>query len=306
MTHKMKLRSQPFNMIRSGQKTYELRLYDEKCQRVQVNDEIEFSCLDGNETPFVVRVIALHFFKNFGELYAALPLLKCGYTKETIDSASPEDMNQYYSIEEQARFGVVGIEIQLKYTTAENQLIVDTHIHLSHYLYNGEFPYLSFEDGNYIIQRGSRKQLIECFKSMGIRFCIDPAIGLESNSKILALAEQEPGFLFSAVGVHPKRTFQYKKIRADGKAETVHLRWKDRKQIEDFSNHSSVVAIGETGLDYHLSKKEQHRFRQKIWFIYQLKLAHKKQLPVVLHIRDAHNDAIKILERYKHYLYGGV
>lgn len=114
MKHKMKLRSQPFNMIRSGQKTYELRLYDEKRQRVEVNDEIEFSCLDGNETPFVVRVIALHLFKNFGELYATLPLLECGYTKETIDTASPEDMNQYYSLEEQARYGVVGIEIKLK------------------------------------------------------------------------------------------------------------------------------------------------------------------------------------------------
>lgn len=114
MTHKMKLRSQPFNMIRSGQKTFELRLYDEKRQLVQVNDEIEFSCLDGNEAPFVVRVIALHLFKNFGELYATLPLLECGYTKETIDTASPEDMNQYYSVEEQARYGVVGIEIKLK------------------------------------------------------------------------------------------------------------------------------------------------------------------------------------------------
>lgn len=114
MKHKMKLRPQPFNMIRSGQKTYELRLYDEKRQRVEVNDEIEFSCLDGNETPFVVRVIALHLFKNFGELYATLPLLKCGYTKETIDTASPEDMNQYYSLEEQAQYGVVGIEIKLK------------------------------------------------------------------------------------------------------------------------------------------------------------------------------------------------
>ena len=105
MKHKMKLCSQPFNMIRSGQKTYELRVYDEKRQRVQVNDEIEFSCLDGNETPFVVRVIALHLFKNFGELYATLPLLKCGYTKETIDTASPEAMNQYYSLEEQAQYG---------------------------------------------------------------------------------------------------------------------------------------------------------------------------------------------------------
>lgn len=49
MKHKMKLRSQPFNMIRSGQKTYELRLYDENRQLIQVNDEIEFSCLDGKK-----------------------------------------------------------------------------------------------------------------------------------------------------------------------------------------------------------------------------------------------------------------
>ena len=114
MKHKMKLQSQPFNMIRSGQKTFELRLYDEKRQLVQVGDEIEFSCIDGNETPIVVRVIALHRFKNFEELYAALPLLKCGYTKETIGAASPEDMNSYYSPEEQARYGVVGIEIKRK------------------------------------------------------------------------------------------------------------------------------------------------------------------------------------------------
>lgn len=116
--HKMKLRSQPFNMIRSGQKTYELRLYDEKRQRVQVNDEIEFSCIDGTETPFVVRVIALYLFKNFGELYSTLPLLECGYTKETVDTASPEDMNQYYNVEEQAQYGVVGIEIKLKQADA--------------------------------------------------------------------------------------------------------------------------------------------------------------------------------------------
>ncbi len=113
MKHKMKLWSQPFNMIRSGQKTFELRLYDKKRQLVQVNDEIEFSCLEGNEAPFVVRVIALHRFENFADLYATLPLLKCGYTSETIYNAIPDDMNQYYSIEEQRRYGVIGIEIKL-------------------------------------------------------------------------------------------------------------------------------------------------------------------------------------------------
>ena len=59
-------------------------------------------------------VIALHLFKNFGELYATHSLLKCGYTKKTIDTASPEDMNKYYNVEEQVRYGVDGIEVKLK------------------------------------------------------------------------------------------------------------------------------------------------------------------------------------------------
>ena len=55
---------------------------------------------------------ALHRFRNFAELYASLPLLSCGYTEETIGKARPEDMEQYYSLEEQASCGVVGIEVR--------------------------------------------------------------------------------------------------------------------------------------------------------------------------------------------------
>lgn len=61
MKHQMKLRSHPFYMILLGQKTYELRLYDEKRQQPKVNDEIEFCCLDRDEPPYTVRVITLHF-----------------------------------------------------------------------------------------------------------------------------------------------------------------------------------------------------------------------------------------------------
>ena len=76
MRHYMKLKSHPFYMIRSGQKTFELRLYDEKRQKLRVNDEIEFRCLDKDETPFVVGVIVLHRFYSFTELYAALTTFK--------------------------------------------------------------------------------------------------------------------------------------------------------------------------------------------------------------------------------------
>ena len=113
MLHKMKLERLPLEMVRSGQKTIELRLDDEKRKLIQVNDEIEFSGPDEEPAPVLVRVTALHRFHSFSELYAALPLLKCGYTKESIAGADPRDMDQYYSREEQAKFGVVGIEVEL-------------------------------------------------------------------------------------------------------------------------------------------------------------------------------------------------
>ena len=42
-----------------------------------------------------------------------LPLLKCGYTEETIDKANPQDMNMYYSKEQQDANGVLGIEFKV-------------------------------------------------------------------------------------------------------------------------------------------------------------------------------------------------
>lgn len=118
MRHPMQLRSQPFRMIRCGQKTIELRLYDEKRQQIKVGDEIEFCCSQGREKPFAVRVVALHRFDDFAQLYASLPLLKCGYTEDTVKHASPDDMDAYYSKEKQAQYGVVGIEVERLAPTA--------------------------------------------------------------------------------------------------------------------------------------------------------------------------------------------
>ena len=185
-------------------------------------------------------------------------------------------------------------------------MIIDTHIHLSHYLYNQEFPFLTSDAGKYVIQAGTREQLIQLFKQQGIAACIDPAIDIESNPKQIALAERFPGFLFVAVGIHPTRTCKYRTLDKSGKAITIRLHWNQRRLIEQYADHPAVVAIGETGLDYHLARKEQHRLRQKMWFIWQLKLAHKKKLPVILHIREAEHDVMQILRKYQHCLHGGV
>lgn len=108
--HEMKLRPEPFAKIKSGTKTIELRLYDEKRQKIQVGDVIIFTSTESGEQ---IRSIVkkLHRFDSFEALYKSLPLLKCGYTPEDVDTAQPSDMEAYYSTEEQQKYGVVGIEL---------------------------------------------------------------------------------------------------------------------------------------------------------------------------------------------------
>ena len=108
--HHMNLHPQPFAHIKSGRKTIELRLYDEKRQKIRVEDTIVFTNTATGET-LTVKVQKLHRFDNFEALYKALPLLKCGYTEEDVAQASPDDMLQYYSLEQQKQYGVVGIEL---------------------------------------------------------------------------------------------------------------------------------------------------------------------------------------------------
>lgn len=109
-SHEMKLHSSPFEMIKSGKKTIELRLYDEKRQQIKEGDIITFTNTSTGET-MRATVKKLHRFDTFNELYQALPLLLCGYTTEDVDKAHPSDMEQYYSVEEQKKYGVVGIEL---------------------------------------------------------------------------------------------------------------------------------------------------------------------------------------------------
>ena len=112
MTHYMNLCSEPFNSIKNKEKIYELRLLDPKRQKLKVGDTITFTNLDNKEN-LSVKVVGLHKFSSFEELYNNLPLDKCGYNKSEISKANPKDMEKYYPKEKQSQYGVVGIEISL-------------------------------------------------------------------------------------------------------------------------------------------------------------------------------------------------
>ncbi len=111
MLHRMKLQNSPFRKIQKGKKTIELRLYDEKRQKVKVGDQIEFMNLEDRSQKIVTEVKALHLFDSFEEMFRSLPGSAMGFNKGEIPN--PKVMEAYYSPEEQALYGVVGIELSL-------------------------------------------------------------------------------------------------------------------------------------------------------------------------------------------------
>ena len=110
MKHNMKLKQNPFQAIANGTKTIEMRLYDEKRRLVHEGDEIEFLNETNGQT-VITKVVKLHLFHSFDELYNNFDKVNLGYKKD--EEAKPSDMEKYYSQEDISKYGVVGIEISL-------------------------------------------------------------------------------------------------------------------------------------------------------------------------------------------------
>ncbi len=107
MLHKMKLKESPFERIKNGTKTIEFRLYDEKRKQVKIGDQIEFSKLPDLQERLIVDVIELYREDTFENLFKKL------YINEDEIKKKTKSMYQYYSPEEEKKYGVIGIKISL-------------------------------------------------------------------------------------------------------------------------------------------------------------------------------------------------
>ena len=108
--HQMMLHPAPFDLIKNGRKTVEMRLFDERRRTIQIGDEIEFESRENGEK-VLTRVVNLEKFKDFYELYASYGKVEIGYREN--EAAHPDDMSQYYSKEDIDRFGTLAITIEL-------------------------------------------------------------------------------------------------------------------------------------------------------------------------------------------------
>ena len=114
MLHQMKLRQKPYDGIKTGYKTIELRLYDKKRQKINAGDEIEFTCTENENEKITKKVSKIEVFDNFEQLFKGVPLLACGYSPFEIQIASADDMNAYYFEEVQRKYKAVAIYLEEK------------------------------------------------------------------------------------------------------------------------------------------------------------------------------------------------
>jgi len=106
----MKLSSEPFEKIAKGEKVIESRLFDEKRQQILLGDEIEFSENDSPDRKVKTRVTGLFRYQSFKDLFMDHePHLFGGENRESLLN----QIRQFYSDEDEQRYGVVGIRIEL-------------------------------------------------------------------------------------------------------------------------------------------------------------------------------------------------
>lgn len=143
--------------------------------------------------------------------------------------------------------------------------LIDTHCHLS-------FEPL-VHDIDAVLQRS---------KDAGITRWITVGTQLEDSQRCVRMAAEHEQ-LYATVGIHPH--------------EAKHATDEALTALEVLAQTDKVVALGETGLDFHynFSPPEQ----QKEVFVAQLEIAARLHLPVVIHTREAFAETMSILDRFR-------
>jgi len=154
----------------------------------------------------------------------------------------------------------------------KNYLFFDTHVHINAEQFN--------EDVHEVVLRA---------REAGVQQMVIVGFDRPTIDRALQLAESDPD-LYACIGFHP--------------VESIHVTDEDLLWLEEKLVHPKVVALGETGLDYYWDTSpkdvQSEIFRQHI------RLAKKKQLPIVIHNREATEDVIRILQEENAKEVGGI
>lgn len=143
----------------------------------------------------------------------------------------------------------------------------DTHTHMHHKRFNKD-----------------REDIIWQMEQINIRWFVEMPIDYESNSVMREKLKNISNVRY-ATGIHPTRI-----------EKISHSSERLLDDITMYARMANTVAIGEVGLDHHIHGTEALWKIQEEWFHRFIELAQKEQLPMVLHIRQAYEDAVRILK----------
>lgn len=139
-------------------------------------------------------------------------------------------------------------------------MLVDSHCHL-------DFPELS----------GDLDAVLALMRENGVTHALCVSVTLQDFPRVRALAERYSQ-LYATVGVHP----DYPDVPEVGADELVEL-----------ARHPRILGIGETGLDYYRIKDDCEWQRER--FRNHIRAARRSRKPLIIHMRDAAPDTLRIM-----------
>lgn len=149
--------------------------------------------------------------------------------------------------------------------------IFDTHAHLLSHDFDSDRP-----------------ALLKNLRAQGVELVMEACCTEADIPHILAFT-QAHDWVYGSAGLHPE---ELDKVGADA-----------LDQVEKALSREKIMAVGEIGLDYHWEDNPKREV-QKAYLDAQLSMAGDHNLPVILHVRDAHGDCMDILRGHKQHLQG--
>ena len=132
--------------------------------------------------------------------------------------------------------------------------MIDTHSHIYDEAYADDF-----------------EAVVARAREAGVMKIVMPGIDSSCHEAMVSAADALPGFAYPAIGLHPTE---------------IRENWREELQfVFDHAGDRPWIAIGEIGMDLYWSK--EYLEEQKEVFCAQLDLAYERDLPVIIHARDA-------------------
>jgi len=143
----------------------------------------------------------------------------------------------------------------------------DTHAHLIFHQFDND-----------------KEEVIKRAFDSGVSRIVCVGVDIESSKKCIELSETDAR-IWASAGIHPnevEKTYE-----------------KDFDEIRRLAYHPKIVAIGETGLDYYREKTSREKQRKA--FKRHIEIVRELELPLIIHIREAHEEALEIINEEKYY-----